>query len=78
MPSRAQRSRALGRDFGFDNRFVMAGADLSDGKHEIEIKKKGKGAVYFNAYLTNFTLEDHITKAGLGHGTFQSTSPTPG
>jgi uncharacterized protein YfaS (alpha-2-macroglobulin family) len=27
--------------------------------------KKGTGPVYFNAYLTNFTLEDFITKAGL-------------
>ena len=27
--------------------------------------KKGTGPLYFNAYLTNFTLEDHITKAGL-------------
>ena len=27
--------------------------------------KQGTGPVYFNAYLTNFTLEDLITKAGL-------------
>ena len=26
---------------------------------------KGKGPLYFNAYLTNFTLEDPITRAGL-------------
>src|SRR5262249_48643076 len=51
--------------FSFDNRFVVEGANLSDGKHEVEIRKKGTGPVYFNAYLTNFTLEDHITKAGL-------------
>jgi hypothetical protein len=51
--------------FSFDNRFVIEGADLTDGKHEVEVRKKGTGAVYFNAYLTNFTLEDHITKAGL-------------
>jgi uncharacterized protein YfaS (alpha-2-macroglobulin family) len=31
----------------------------------LEIRKKGSGTVYFNAYLTNFTLEDFITKAGL-------------
>src|SRR5262249_22674324 len=44
--------------FSFDNRFVLAGSDVSAGSHTIEIRKKGTGAVYFNAYLTNFTLED--------------------
>ncbi len=51
--------------FTYDNKFVLKGADVTDGKHEIEIKRRGKGPVYFNAYFTNFTLEDHITKAGL-------------
>ena len=27
--------------------------------------RQGKGPLYFNAYLTNFTLEDPITRAGL-------------
>jgi uncharacterized protein YfaS (alpha-2-macroglobulin family) len=44
---------------------VLTGAEVENGKHEIEIKRRGKGPVYFNAYLTNFTLEDPITKAGL-------------
>jgi uncharacterized protein YfaS (alpha-2-macroglobulin family) len=51
--------------FTYDNKFVVAGADLKSGGHEVEIRRKGKGNVYFNAYVTNFTLEDHITKAGL-------------
>ncbi len=51
--------------FTFDNKFVLTGGDVADGSHEIEIRRKGKGPVYFNAYLTNFTLEDNITKAGL-------------
>jgi uncharacterized protein YfaS (alpha-2-macroglobulin family) len=38
---------------------------VTTGKHTLEIKRKGSGPVYFNAYLTNFTLEDFITKAGL-------------
>jgi uncharacterized protein YfaS (alpha-2-macroglobulin family) len=39
---------------------------VKDGAHELEIRRSaGKGNVYFNTYLTNFTLEDHITKAGL-------------
>ncbi|MDA7950083.1 MAG: MG2 domain-containing protein [Pirellulaceae bacterium] len=51
--------------FTFDNKFVLSGLALESGSHEIEIRRQGKGAVYFNTYLTNFTLEDHITKAGL-------------
>jgi uncharacterized protein YfaS (alpha-2-macroglobulin family) len=51
--------------FTFDNTFVMFGDAVEDGKHTLEIRKKGTGPVYFNAYLSNFTLEDHITRAGL-------------
>ena len=51
--------------FTFDNKFVLTGADITDGDHEVEIRREGRGPVYFNAYVTNFTLEDHITKAGL-------------
>ena len=51
--------------FAFDNKVVLEGKDVTAGEHKIELVKKGKGPVYFNAYLTNFTLEDFITKAGL-------------
>ncbi|MGE3777703.1 MAG: alpha-2-macroglobulin family protein, partial [Pirellulaceae bacterium] len=51
--------------FSFDNQFVLAGADVTSGEHVVEIRRRGDGPVYFNAYLTNFTLEDPITKAGL-------------
>ena len=51
--------------FTFDNKFVLDGDAVESGKHTLEIKKKGTGPVYFNAYVTNFTLEDFITKAGL-------------
>lgn len=51
--------------FTFQNKFVLTGADVKDGKHEVELRKRGKGPLYFNAYLTNFTLEDPIAKAGL-------------
>jgi uncharacterized protein YfaS (alpha-2-macroglobulin family) len=51
--------------FSFDNKLVLEGAALADGKHTIEFARKGTGPLYFNAYLTNFTLEDPITKAGL-------------
>lgn len=51
--------------FDFDNALVLEGAALTDGPHSIEIRRSGRGPVYFNAYLANFTLEDPITKAGL-------------
>ena len=51
--------------FTFDNKLLISGKDVESGAHVIEIKRKGSGPVYFNAYLTNFTLEDFITKAGL-------------
>lgn len=58
---------AINKDnlFTYDNQFVLAGSDVKSGSHEVELRRRGKGPVYFNAYLTNFTLEDHITKAGL-------------
>lgn len=51
--------------FTFDNKLVLTGDSLSSGSHRLEIKRRGSGPVYFNAYVTNFTLEDFITKAGL-------------
>lgn len=51
--------------FSFDNKVILGGPDVKDGEHRVEIRKSGKGPVYFNAYVTNFTLEDPITKAGL-------------
>lgn len=51
--------------FLIDNTLVMEKAEVSSGKHTVELKKKGTGPLYFNAYLENFTLEDPITKAGL-------------
>jgi uncharacterized protein YfaS (alpha-2-macroglobulin family) len=51
--------------FTFDNQFVLLGDAVDSGKHVLELRKRGTGPVYFNAYLSNFTLEDFITKAGL-------------
>lgn len=51
--------------FVFDNTFILAGQELAAGDHTVEIVRQGKGPVYANAYLTNFTLEDPITRAGL-------------
>jgi len=51
--------------FSFDGSLVVEGAKVPDGEHTITIRRKGQGPVYFNAYLTNFTMEDPIEKAGL-------------
>jgi len=51
--------------FSFDNKLVVLGEKVTTGKHTVELRKAGTGPLYFNAYLTNFTLEDHITRAGL-------------
>ncbi|MHB9108917.1 MAG: alpha-2-macroglobulin family protein [Armatimonadota bacterium] len=51
--------------FSFDNKLILEGAALAAGEHTLTLQKQGAGPLYFNAYLTNFTLEDHITKAGL-------------
>ena len=51
--------------FTFDNAFAIEGRALSTGSHTVSFLKQGKGPLYFNAYLTNFTREDPITRAGL-------------
>lgn len=51
--------------FSFDGTVVLAGDELSSGAHRIELRREGKGPLYANAYLTNFTLEDDIKAAGL-------------
>jgi uncharacterized protein YfaS (alpha-2-macroglobulin family) len=57
----------LNRDnlFNFDNKLVLEGLDLSPGKHTLQLKKQGTGRLYYNAYLSNFSLEDNLGKAGL-------------
>jgi uncharacterized protein YfaS (alpha-2-macroglobulin family) len=49
----------------FDNKFVLEGDALTAGQHTVELKRKGAGPLYYNGYLTNFTLEDFIKHAGL-------------
>jgi uncharacterized protein YfaS (alpha-2-macroglobulin family) len=51
--------------FTYDSTAIIAGDILTTGKHTIEIRKKGEGPLYANAYVSYFTLEDFITKAGL-------------
>ena len=51
--------------FSFDNKFVLFGDAVPAGEQTLELRRKGKGPLYFNAYVTNFSLEDFLTKAGL-------------
>jgi len=51
--------------FTFDNKFVVTGEALESGPQTIELRKQGQGPLYYNAYTTNFTLEEYIPKAGL-------------
>ncbi len=51
--------------FTFDNSLVLTGEALESGEHTVELVKSGRGPLYYNGYVTNFTLEDHITAAGL-------------
>jgi uncharacterized protein YfaS (alpha-2-macroglobulin family) len=51
--------------FSFDNKVVIEGLNLDSGDHVVELRKTGEGPIYFNGYLTNFTLEDPILAAGL-------------
>ncbi|NQZ68276.1 MAG: alpha-2-macroglobulin, partial [Lentisphaeria bacterium] len=51
--------------FSFDNKLILKAGEISTGKHKIEFRKTGTGPLYYNAYFSYFSLEDHITKAGL-------------
>ncbi len=51
--------------FSYDNKFILKGKNITSGKHTCEIRRKGEGPIYWNAYLDYFSLEDFITKAGL-------------
>jgi uncharacterized protein YfaS (alpha-2-macroglobulin family) len=51
--------------FTFDNTYVLTGGALEPGPHTVELRKSGAGPLYWNGYLTNFTLEDEIRRAGL-------------
>ena len=51
--------------FTFDNTVSLAGADLTTGDHTLTLERSGKGAVYWNAELSYFTLEENVKKAGL-------------
>ena len=51
--------------FEVDNTIQIVGNAVPAGSHKLEIRRKGEGPMYWNAYLTNFTLEEEIKPAGL-------------
>lgn len=51
--------------FDGDNRFVLSGEALTGGKHTLELRKTGEAPLYASAWVTAFTLEEHIPAAGL-------------
>jgi len=51
--------------FSFDNKLVLSGEEITTGRHTIELRKQGQGPLYYNGYLTTFTLEEYIKRAGL-------------
>jgi alpha-2-macroglobulin len=67
MDGKSLRKVTINREnlFTFDGSLVLTGDALATGKHEIELKKTGKGTLYANAYLEVFTLEDKLRAAGL-------------
>ncbi|HUS91129.1 MAG TPA: MG2 domain-containing protein [Phycisphaerae bacterium] len=50
--------------FSFDDRVVLSGGDLAPGKHTVQIRRKGKGALYWAAHLTYFTTAERIQGGG--------------
>lgn len=67
MDGKSLRKVYINREnlFTYDGTVVLSGDAVTTGKHEVELKKTGKGALYVNAYLEVFTLEDRLRAAGL-------------
>ena len=51
--------------FTVDNTITIRGAAVPVGEQQLEIRRVGDGPLYWNAYSTNFTMEEEIKPAGL-------------
>jgi uncharacterized protein YfaS (alpha-2-macroglobulin family) len=49
----------------FDDRLVLNADEITTGDHRLELRRRGTGPIYFNAYLSTFSLQDPIPAAGL-------------
>tara|TARA_R110002096_G_scaffold159011_11_gene324666 strand:- start:3698 stop:9697 length:6000 start_codon:yes stop_codon:yes gene_type:complete len=67
VDGQVRKNVEIGKDdlFSYDSQFLVGADELTNGEHQLEFRKEGTGPLYFNAYLTNFTKEDPITKTGL-------------
>ncbi len=51
--------------FSYDDRLILNGAEIPDGPCTITLERTGTGAVYAQAWLSNFSQEDHMAAEGL-------------
>jgi len=51
--------------FTFDGALLLEGPALKPGEHSLTITREGKGALYWAAYLSYFTLEEDVKASGL-------------
>lgn len=67
LDGKSLRKVAINKEnlFAFDGSVTVPAADLATGKHTVELRRKGDGALYGNAYLEVFSLEEFLRKAGL-------------
>ncbi|MES2923964.1 MAG: MG2 domain-containing protein [Verrucomicrobiota bacterium] len=67
LDGKSLRKVSISREnlFTFDGTVTLSGDAVTTGKHDIELRKSGKGSLYANAYLEVFTLEDKLRAAGL-------------
>ena len=63
VDGRAVKTVNFSRDnlFSDDGVLVLEGADLKPGSQHLRIVKKGRGNLYFDAFLSYFSLEEHLT-----------------
>jgi hypothetical protein len=67
VDGKASKTVTINQDtlFTFDNTVELKGPDVTTGAHTVEFIREGTGPLYYNAYLTTFSLEDVIKQAGL-------------
>ena len=67
VDGKSQKKVTINREnlFSYEDRVTLEGDNVSSGRHTVEIRKRGKGPLYYSAYLTNFTKEDDIAATGL-------------
>ncbi len=51
--------------FETNNTIEIVGKAIKPGAHKLEVRRSGQGALYWNVYQKNFTLEEEIAAAGL-------------